>query len=290
MINFPWSLDIFLLFMKSFAPAVRETGICWPHLSTFDSGEWSEWSECGQWSLLTVLRIVEGSAYHPHSERGQATKQRLTRRELFFRHGPLPCYKLGSSRVYQTALRICTRLTRHRSVMPPSIHTTQAQSLHAALALTCFLRVYSVLSMLCISWCKDKILTRRRSDNQLSLVQASWLSSSRMVSSWQPTPLVHSQYLTHITLSSYLFVASYGSLARYKDVQRLHPVGTSTVVGAGGDLSDFQYIQHILEDIMSVSASAYVSIHASLLMIHVVLKSSLTTMDTSSVLQKSTSS
>jgi len=45
-------------------------------------------------------------------------------------------------------------------------------------------------------------------------------------------------------------LASYGSLARYKDVQRLHPVGTSTVVGAGGDLSDFQYIQHMLEDIM----------------------------------------
>lgn len=151
MMNFPWSLDIFLLFMKSFAPAVRETGICWSHLSTFDSTEWSEAPECGHWSLLTVLRIVEWPAYYPHSERGQAMKQRLTRRELFFRHGLLPCYKLGSSRVYQTVLRIYTRLTRHRSVMPPSIHTARAQPLHAAPELTSSLKVCNVLSTQCIS-------------------------------------------------------------------------------------------------------------------------------------------
>jgi 20S proteasome subunit beta 7 len=44
--------------------------------------------------------------------------------------------------------------------------------------------------------------------------------------------------------------ASYGSLARFKDVQRLHPVGDHTVVGAGGDMSDFQYIQSFLDELM----------------------------------------
>lgn len=45
-------------------------------------------------------------------------------------------------------------------------------------------------------------------------------------------------------------LASYGSLARFKDVQRLHPVGNHTVIGAGGDMSDFQYIQSLLDEIM----------------------------------------
>ncbi|TFK71410.1 proteasome endopeptidase complex beta subunit [Pluteus cervinus] len=43
-------------------------------------------------------------------------------------------------------------------------------------------------------------------------------------------------------------LASYGSLARFKSIQRLHPVGKYTVIGAGGDMSDFQYIQSILDD------------------------------------------
>ena len=47
-----------------------------------------------------------------------------------------------------------------------------------------------------------------------------------------------------------LFSASYGSLARFKDIQRLHPVGNNTVIGAGGDMSDFQYIQTILDELI----------------------------------------
>ncbi|PLW14760.1 hypothetical protein PCANC_01737 [Puccinia coronata f. sp. avenae] len=42
-------------------------------------------------------------------------------------------------------------------------------------------------------------------------------------------------------------LASYGSLARFKGIQRLVAVGEHTVIGAGGDLSDFQYIQKVLE-------------------------------------------
>ncbi|KAI1789323.1 proteasome endopeptidase complex beta subunit [Ganoderma leucocontextum] len=45
-------------------------------------------------------------------------------------------------------------------------------------------------------------------------------------------------------------LASYGSLARFKDIQRLHPVGNSTVIGASGDMSDFQAIQSLLDEIV----------------------------------------
>lgn len=45
-------------------------------------------------------------------------------------------------------------------------------------------------------------------------------------------------------------LASYGSLARFKDIERLHIVGDYTVIGAGGDMSDFQYLQHVLDDLM----------------------------------------
>ncbi|KIM58013.1 hypothetical protein SCLCIDRAFT_129199 [Scleroderma citrinum Foug A] len=44
-------------------------------------------------------------------------------------------------------------------------------------------------------------------------------------------------------------LASYGSLARFKDIQRLHSVGKYTVMGASGDMSDFQYLQQLLQEI-----------------------------------------
>jgi len=45
-------------------------------------------------------------------------------------------------------------------------------------------------------------------------------------------------------------LASYGSLARFKDVQRLHEVGKYTVIGASGDMSDFQYLQYTLDELL----------------------------------------
>ncbi|KAI0340995.1 proteasome endopeptidase complex beta subunit [Trametopsis cervina] len=45
-------------------------------------------------------------------------------------------------------------------------------------------------------------------------------------------------------------LASYGSLARFKSITRLHAVGSSTLVGASGDMSDFQYIQTLLENLV----------------------------------------
>lgn len=41
-------------------------------------------------------------------------------------------------------------------------------------------------------------------------------------------------------------LASYGRLSKYRDTTRLVGVGQHTVVGAGGDISDFQHIQHVL--------------------------------------------
>jgi len=52
-------------------------------------------------------------------------------------------------------------------------------------------------------------------------------------------------------------LASYGSLARFRDIQRLHAVGQHTVIGAGGDMSDFQYIQTILDELMIEEFSAH---------------------------------
>lgn len=42
-------------------------------------------------------------------------------------------------------------------------------------------------------------------------------------------------------------LASYGSLARYKDVRRIKAIGKDTLIGASGELSDFQLILQILE-------------------------------------------
>ncbi|GAA6061047.1 hypothetical protein JCM10212_004621 [Sporobolomyces blumeae] len=45
-------------------------------------------------------------------------------------------------------------------------------------------------------------------------------------------------------------LASYGSLARFKDVRRLHQVGSNTLVGASGDMADFQQVKKMLESLM----------------------------------------
>jgi len=45
-------------------------------------------------------------------------------------------------------------------------------------------------------------------------------------------------------------IASYGSLARFKNVERMLKVGNSTVIGASGDMSDFQYITYLMDKLM----------------------------------------
>jgi len=44
-------------------------------------------------------------------------------------------------------------------------------------------------------------------------------------------------------------LGSYGSTKRYKSVSRLLPVNGSTLVGAGGELSDFQFILSLLDEL-----------------------------------------
>jgi len=44
-------------------------------------------------------------------------------------------------------------------------------------------------------------------------------------------------------------LASYGSLARYKDVRRIRKFGEDTLIGASGEISDFQSITEMLDGI-----------------------------------------
>jgi len=46
-------------------------------------------------------------------------------------------------------------------------------------------------------------------------------------------------------------LASYGSLARFRDLQRVISVGNKTLLGASGDISDFQHTTHLLETLMT---------------------------------------
>jgi len=49
-------------------------------------------------------------------------------------------------------------------------------------------------------------------------------------------------------------LGSYGSMARFKCVERLKQYGDCTVVGAGGDLSDFQYLNELLSELLDEDA------------------------------------
>lgn len=47
-------------------------------------------------------------------------------------------------------------------------------------------------------------------------------------------------------------VASYGSLARFRDIQRLHPLGKHTLLGVAGDMSDYQWLKKELDALLCV--------------------------------------
>ena len=46
-------------------------------------------------------------------------------------------------------------------------------------------------------------------------------------------------------------LASYGSLARYKDVRRIRPLGQCTLLGGSGEYSDFQYLVDQFESLVA---------------------------------------
>ncbi|RXK35506.1 20S proteasome subunit beta 7 [Tremella mesenterica] len=45
-------------------------------------------------------------------------------------------------------------------------------------------------------------------------------------------------------------LASYGSLARFRDIQRLHPLGSHCVMAVAGDMADFQWLKRDLGSIL----------------------------------------
>lgn len=46
-------------------------------------------------------------------------------------------------------------------------------------------------------------------------------------------------------------LASYGSLARFMDITRISQFGQNTLIGASGDMSDWQYVQHTLSKLIT---------------------------------------
>jgi 20S proteasome subunit beta 7 len=50
--------------------------------------------------------------------------------------------------------------------------------------------------------------------------------------------------------------ASYGSLARFKDIQRLHTLGNQTVIAVSGDMSDYQWLQKDLDSVRGVGSAS----------------------------------
>ncbi|CAG8617768.1 10758_t:CDS:2 [Ambispora leptoticha] len=46
-------------------------------------------------------------------------------------------------------------------------------------------------------------------------------------------------------------LVSFGRTSRYREIERLYPVGEYTVLGASGDISDFQHVKHMLDKIIT---------------------------------------
>ncbi|PRP87978.1 hypothetical protein PROFUN_02715 [Planoprotostelium fungivorum] len=44
---------------------------------------------------------------------------------------------------------------------------------------------------------------------------------------------------------------SYGSLARFRDIRRIHKLNEHTIIGSSGEYSDFQYITRMLDDVVT---------------------------------------
>lgn len=61
------------------------------------------------------------------------------------------------------------------------------------------------------------------------------------------TSVIAIQYADGIMMAADT-LGSYGSLARFKDLRRIRAVGSSTLIGASGEYSDFQHIVKMLDD------------------------------------------
>ena len=59
----------------------------------------------------------------------------------------------------------------------------------------------------------------------------------------------HAPKIHTITLLNRTSSASYGSLARFTDIKRLRPFNATSIIGIGGDVSDMQYIDRLLNSL-----------------------------------------
>ena len=57
------------------------------------------------------------------------------------------------------------------------------------------------------------------------------------------------RFLNSITLMD-LLIGSYGSTLRYKSVERMKPIGKHSLLGASGEISDFQELLRYLDELM----------------------------------------
>lgn len=55
-------------------------------------------------------------------------------------------------------------------------------------------------------------------------------------------------------------LGSYGSLARFRDCQRVMKVNDNIILGAGGDYADYQYLQSIIKQKVWVLFCAHKSV------------------------------
>lgn len=85
-----------------------------------------------------------------------------------------------------------------------------------------------------------------------SIAQANSHGATRMPSMHTQQPIVTGTSVIAIKFNKGIIIAadnlgSYGSLARFTDVERLFPVGENAVVGVSGDISDLQEVGRMLE-------------------------------------------
>ena len=63
--------------------------------------------------------------------------------------------------------------------------------------------------------------------------------------------ILNSDYQQCSLLTHSAFVTgAYGATKRYKSVQRVHKVNDTTIIGASGEISDFQYLQDLLDQLV----------------------------------------
>ena len=64
---------------------------------------------------------------------------------------------------------------------------------------------------------------------------------------------IRMKYPTQVVVScntTFPSSGSYGSTLRYKNVERIRPVGKHSLIGASGEISDFQEILRYLDELM----------------------------------------